>query len=139
MSNFKPHHLEKLLGGAKTVPAGNQIELHPLLQQKETRAYCAEHGIAVESYSPPMQAGETLEHPVITKLARSHGITPAQVILRWRVQSGLIVIPKSVRPERIRENFALIDFELSEDDMRAITSMDRGKRIGADPDKAYFK
>lgn len=139
VSNFKPAHLETLLRGAKTVPAVNQIELHPLLQQKETRAYCAERGIAVESYSPLMQAGEALDHPVVTKLARAHGKTPAQVILRWHVQSGLIVIPKSVRPERIRENFALFDFELSEDDMRAIAGMDRGKRIGADPDKAHFK
>jgi methylglyoxal/glyoxal reductase len=139
VSNFKPHHLEELLNGAATVPAVNQIELHPLFQQKETRAYCVDHGIAVESYSPLMQAGAALEHPVIADLARRYGKTPAQVILRWHVQSGLIVIPKSVKPERIRENLALFDFELSENDMRAIEGMDREQRINADPDTASFK
>lgn len=139
VSNFKPHHLDEVLKGAQTVPAVNQIELHPFLQQKETRAYCAEHGIVVESYSPLMQAGEALEHPVIAKLAQQYGKTPAQVILRWHVQSGFIVIPKSVKPERIRENLDLFDFELSEQDMRAIDGMDRGQRIGADPDTASFK
>jgi len=139
VSNFKPHHLEELLSGAVTAPAVNQIELHPLFQQHETRAYCDAHGIAVESYSPLMRAGEALEHPVIAKLARAHGKTPAQIILRWHAQSGLIVIPKSVKPERIRENIALFDFELSESDMREIAGMDRGQRIGSDPDLANFK
>ena len=139
VSNFKPHHLEELLKGAETVPAVNQIELHPLFQQKATRAYCLEHGIVVESYSPLMRAGEALEHPVITRLAQTYGKTPAQVILRWHVQSGFIVIPKSVKPERIRENLALFDFELSPNDMRAIEGMDREQRIGADPDTARFK
>ena len=139
VSNFKPHHLEELLSGAETTPAVNQIELHPLFQQKETRAYCVEHGIAVESYSPLMQGGEALEHPVITKLARRYGKTAAQVILRWHVQSGLIVIPKSVNPERIRENITLFDFELAPDDMREIEGMDREKRIASDPDTASFK
>jgi len=139
VSNFKPHHLEELLKGAETVPAVNQIELHPLFQQKETRAYCVEHGIVVESYSPLMQAGEALEHPVIANLSQKYGKTPAQVILRWHVQSGFIVIPKSAKPERIRENIALFDFELSEDDMREIEGMDREQRIGADPDTASFK
>lgn len=139
ISNFKPNHMDELLRGAKTVPAVNQIELHPMLQQKETRAYCDERGIVVESYSPLMQAGEALEHPVIAGLARKHGRTPAQVILRWHVQSGFIVIPKSVKPERIRENFALFDFELSENEMQEIKDMDEGRRIGADPDTASFK
>ena len=93
----------------------------------------------VESYSPLMQAGEALEHPVIARLAQSYGKTPAQVILRWHVQSGLVVIPKSVTPERIRENSDLFDFVLSEDDMQAIAGMDRAHRIGADPDTADFK
>jgi len=139
VSNFKPAHLDTLLKGAKTVPAVNQIELHPLFQQKETRAYCAEHGIAVESYSPLMQGGEALENTVIANLARKYDKTPAQVILRWHVQSGFIVIPKSVKPERIRENLDLFDFELSEDEMGAIEGLDRGKRIGANPDTARFK
>jgi diketogulonate reductase-like aldo/keto reductase len=139
VSNFKPHHLEELLNGAEIVPAVNQIELHPLFQQKATRDYCVEHDIVVESYSPLMRAGEALEHPVIANLAQKYGKTPAQVILRWHVQSGFIVIPKSVKPERIQENFALFDFELSENDMRDIEGMDREQRIGADPDKASFK
>ena len=121
------------------MPTVNQIELHPLFQQKETRAYCVEHGIVVESYSPLMQAGEALEHPVIAQLAQTYGKPPAQVILRWHVQSGFIVIPKSAKPERIRENIALFDFELSENDMRAIEGMDWEQRIGADPDTASFK
>ncbi len=139
VSNFKPHHLAELLNRATTVPAVNQIELHPLFQQRETRAYCAEHAIAVESYSPLMQGGEALEHPVITQLAEQYGKTPAQVILRWHVQSGLIVIPKSVNPHRIQENIALFDFELAPDDMQQIAGMDREQRISADPDTANFK
>lgn len=139
VSNFKPHHLDVLLAAAETVPAVNQIELHPLLQQNDTRAYCAERGIAVESYSPLMQGGEALEHLVVVGLARKYGKTPAQVILRWHVQSGLIVIPKSARPERIRENLDIFDFELSADEMGQIGGMDRGQRIGADPDTASFK
>ncbi|MBC8159793.1 MAG: aldo/keto reductase, partial [Roseiflexaceae bacterium] len=99
VSNFKPHHLEELRKSAKTVPTVNQIELHPMFQQKETRVYCEEHGIVVESYSPLMRAGEALEHPVIAKLAQQYRKTSAQVILRWHVQSGFIVIPKSVKAE----------------------------------------
>jgi len=139
VSNFKPPHLETLLKEATVVPAVNQIELHPLFQQQETRAYCAEHGIAIESYSPLMQGGEALEHPVITELAEQYNKTPAQIILRWHVQSGFIVIPKSVNAGRIRENFALFDFELSESDMHQIEAMDREQRIAADPDTADFK
>lgn len=139
VSNFKPQHLEELLRGAETVPTVNQIELHPLLQQQATRAYCVEHGIAVESYSPLMQGGEALAHPVIVQLAQQYGKTPAQVILRWHVQNGLVVIPKSVKPERIQENIALFDFELSANDMHAISGVDREQRIGADPDTASFK
>jgi 2,5-diketo-D-gluconate reductase A len=139
VSNFKPPHLERLLEDADVVPSVNQIELHPFFQQKETRAFCDEHNIVVESYSPLMQAGEALNHPVIARLAEQHGKTPAQVILRWHVQSGFIVIPKSVKPERIRENFDLFDFELSADDMRQIEGLDQGRRIGADPDTAAFK
>lgn len=139
VSNFKNHHMDELLKMAETVPAVNQIELHPMLQDKETRDYCAERGIAVESYSPIMRGGEALGHPIITEIAGKHGKTPAQVILRWHVQNGLIVIPKSVTPERIRENLALFDFELSADDMAMIESMDEGRRIGSDPDTADFK
>lgn len=133
VSNFTRHHLEELLKGARTVPAVNQIELHPLFQQKVTRPYCAEHGIAVESYSPLME-GKVLDHLIIANLAQSYRKTPAQVILRWHVQSGFIVIPKSTRRERIQENIALFDFELSEQDMQMIEGMDREQRVGVDPD-----
>jgi len=139
VSNFKPHHLDELLKVAQTVPAVNQVELHPLFHQKETRAYCAEHGIAIESYSPLMRGGEALEHTVIANLADKYGKTPAQVILRWHVQSGFIVIPKSVKAERIQENLALFDYKLSENEMREIEGMDEGRRISTDPDKASFK
>lgn len=139
VSNFKPRHLDTLLNEAGIVPAVNQIELHPMLQQKETRDYCSARGIEVESYSPLMRAGEALENPVIAGLARRHNKTPAQVILRWHIQSGLIVIPKSVRAERIAENFALFDFELSADEVSQIDALDAGQRIGADPDTASFK
>ena len=133
VSNFMPHHLDELLKEAQTVPAVNQIELHPLFQQKETRPYCLAHGIAIESYSPLME-GKVLDHPLIVNLAERYGKTPAQVILRWHVQSGFIVIPKSTRPERIRENIALFDFELSAHDMQMIDGLDLKERVGVDPD-----
>lgn len=139
VSNFKPHHLDELFKTASIVPAVNQIELHPLFQQKETRAYCAKRDITVESYSPLMRGGEVLENPIITKLAEQHGKTPAQIVLRWHVQNGLIVIPKSVNAERIRENFDLFDFELSTSEIQQIEGMDIEKRIAADPDTAAFK
>ena len=139
VSNFKPHHLEHLKETANIVPAVNQIELHPMLQQKETRDYCQSHGIAVESYSPLMQAGEAFKVPTVVEAAKNHGKTPAQIILRWHIQNGLVVIPKSVTPARIRENKDIFDFELSDDEMRAIEALDAGTRIGADPDTAAFK
>ncbi len=139
VSNFKPHHLEELLKAAEVVPTVNQIELHPMLQQKETRDFCAGHNIIIESYSPLMRAGEAMEHSAIASLAQKHGKTPAQIMLRWHVQSGFIVIPKSVKPERIKENFALFDFALSPEEMKQIDALDAGQRIGADPDTADFK
>lgn len=139
VSNFKPHHLDELLREAHIVPSVNQIELHPMLQQHETRAYCQEKGIAIESYSPLMRGGEVIENPLIVAMAQKHGKTAAQVVLRWHVQSGFIVIPKSVNPQRIRENFALFDFELSQEEMQAIAGLDAGRRLGADPDTAAFK
>jgi 2,5-diketo-D-gluconate reductase A len=136
VSNFLPHHLDQLLQGAAVCPAVNQIQLHPRFQQQETRGYCAAHGIAIEAYSPLMRAGEgdLLEHPVITTLGRRYGKTPAQIILRWHLQSGFIVIPKSARPERIRENIALFDFELSPEEMQRIASMEGGQSVGVDPE-----
>jgi diketogulonate reductase-like aldo/keto reductase len=139
VSNFTPRHLDRLLEAAQVVPAVNQIELHPMLQQRATRDYCAQRGVKVESYSPLMQGGEVLDHPVVVELAERHGRTPAQIVLRWHVQSGLIVIPKSVTPARIHENIALFDFALGEADMAAIAALDSGRRLGADPDTAQFK
>jgi 2,5-diketo-D-gluconate reductase A len=139
VSNFTPRHLDRLLNEAQVVPAVNQIELHPLLQQRETRDYCEQHGILVESYSPLMQGGEVLGHPIIVELAERYRRTPAQIVLRWHLQSGLIVIPKSVTPERIRENIALFDFALDEAAMTAIGKLDSGRRIGSHPDTASFK
>lgn len=139
VSNFKPHHLDELLKGAEVVPTVNQIELHPLLQQKETRDYCEAHNIKVESYSPLMRGGESLEAPALVDIAQKHDKSAAQVVLRWHLQNGLIVIPKSVTPKRIKENFDVFDFELSAEDMQAIEALDEGQRIGADPDTASFK
>ena len=139
VSNFKPAHLDTLLQEAQIVPSVNQIELHPMLQQKETRDYCQERGITIESYSPIMRGKEAIDNPLIGDIAQKHGKTAAQVILRWHVQNGFIVIPKSVTPARIRENIALFDFELSPDEMQAFETLDTGKRLGADPDTAAFK
>ena len=117
------------------VPAVNQVELHPLLQQQELRAFHAEHGIATEAWSPLAQ-GSLLQHPVLTGIAQRLGRTPAQVILRWHLQLGTIVIPKSVTPERIRQNADVFGFTLDEADMAAVTALDQGDagRIGPDPD-----
>lgn len=134
VSNFLVHHLEKLLVTATVVPAVNQIQVHPYLQQKELRAFNAAHGIRTEAYSPLAQ-GAVLRDPVITAIATRLQRSPAQVVLRWHIQLGNIVIPKSVTPERIAANIDLFDFELTDDDMAAIESLDRGERIGFDPNE----
>ena len=132
VSNFCIENLERLRREADYMPTINQIELHPRLQQPELRAYHAEHAIATEAYSPLAQA-TLLSEPTIETIAAHHGRTPAQTILRWHLQLGNIAIPKSVTPERMRENIDLFDFELSEDDMAAIARLDAGDRIGPDP------
>ena len=139
VSNFLPHHLEKLAETQNIVPAVNQIELHPLLQSHATRDYCAAHNIAIESYSPLMRGGDSLENDTLQKLAQAHDKTPAQIVLRWHIQSGFIVIPKSVTPSRIRENFDVFGFELSDNDMAQIASLNQDDRIGTDPDVADWK
>ena len=139
VSNFLPHHLEKLAETQNVVPAVNQIELHPLLQSHDTREYCAQHNIAIESYSPLMRGGDSLEKDTLQKLAQAHDKTPAQIVLRWHLQSGFIVIPKSVTPSRIGENFDVFGFELSDDDMAQIAALNEDDRIGADPETAAFK
>jgi 2,5-diketo-D-gluconate reductase A len=128
--------LERLAADTDTVPAVNQIEVHPYLTNEAVRAYGREHGIATEAWSPIAQGG-VLEDPTITEIADRVGRTPAQVVLRWHLQRGDIVFPKSVTPSRMKENFELFDFELESDDMDAITALDRGEegRTGAHPDR----
>ena len=134
VSNFEVAHLERLAAECEVVPAVNQIEVHPHLLNQAVRDYCAEHGIAVEAWSPIAQ-GAVLDEPVITEIAQSRQRTPAQVVLRWHIQHGHIVFPKSVTPERVRENFALFDFELDGDEMTRIDGLDQGEagRTGPNP------
>ncbi|MFH8363099.1 aldo/keto reductase [Streptomyces anulatus] len=133
VSNFQPAHLRRLLETGTLVPAVNQIELHPGLQQAELRAIHAEHGIATEAWSPLAQ-GALLTEEALVSIAERHGKSPAQVVLRWHLQLGNVVIPKSVTPERIRQNIDVFDFALSAADMDAVAALDRGMRTGPDPD-----
>jgi 2,5-diketo-D-gluconate reductase A len=133
VSNFTPPQLTRLLEETAVVPAVNQVELHPGFQQPELRAFHREHGIATEAWSPLGQ-GAALTHPVITRLAERHEKTPAQVVLRWHLDLGNVVIPKSVTPGRIRENFSVFDFALTAEDARQIAGLESGQRIGPDPD-----
>lgn len=132
VSNFRIEDLERLEAEAERRPTVNQIELHPRFQQAELRAWDAEHDVATEAWSPLAQ-GDLLEDGTIETVAAHHDRTTAQTILRWHLQIGNVVIPKSATPERIRENFEIFDFELSEDDMAALARLDAGKRIGPDP------
>ena len=134
VSNFQPQHLRRLHGQTDIIPAVNQIEAHPYLTQDDVRAFCAEHQIAVEAWSPLGQ-GNDLDDPVVGRIAERTGKTPAQVVLRWHIQRGDIVFPKSVTPERIRENIDIFDFELSGADVNDITLLNRNERTGPDPDK----
>jgi 2,5-diketo-D-gluconate reductase A len=132
VSNFAPEHLRTLIDATGIVPAVNQIELHPRLMQQELRDLHASLGIATEAWSPLGQ-GSLLADPTVAKVAEAHAKTPAQVLIRWHVQLGNIVIPKSVNPVRIESNFDVFDFELSEQDMASIASLDDGTRLGPDP------
>jgi 2,5-diketo-D-gluconate reductase A len=142
VSNFMPHHLEKFLPEIDIVPAVNQIEVHPYFQQRELQALNEKHGILTQAWAPiggitfyrPGFSRSTLEDPVILDIARSHGKSAAQVMIRWGVQEGRSVIPKSVRPERIAENFDVFDFELSAEQLAAIDALDADQRGGPDPD-----
>lgn len=133
VSNFLPEHLERLIGETSIIPAVNQIELHPHLQQRATREYHAEQGIATEAWSPLGQGKGLLEVPAIVAIARKHGRSPAQVVLRWHIQLGNVVIPKSVTPSRIKENIDVFGFELDPEDMAAISALNEDRRIGPDP------
>lgn len=133
VSNFLPEHLERLLGETSVVPALNQIELHPQLQQAESRALHAKHGIVTEAWSPLGSGKGLLEVPTVVAVAQKHGRTPAQAVLRWHLQTGHVVIPKSVTPSRIAENIDVFGFELDEDDLAAFAALDEGKRLGSHP------
>jgi 2,5-diketo-D-gluconate reductase A len=133
VSNFQPAHLERIIDETGVTPAINQVELHPRLQQTGLRREHADHGIVTEAWSPLAQ-GRVLGDPVIVEIAEAHDKTPAQVVLRWHLQLGNVVIPKSVTPERIEENFDVFDFHRSDSEMAAIEALDAGERTGPDPD-----
>jgi 2,5-diketo-D-gluconate reductase A len=133
VSNFQPWHLQPLLDRREIVPAVNQVELHPAFQQEQVRAFDRAHGIVTEAWSPLAQ-GDILADPVITELSRLYGKTPAQIVLRWHIELGNVVIAKSVTPSRIRENIDIFDFSLAADDMAKVRALDRGMRTGPDPD-----
>ncbi|NUP30957.1 MAG: aldo/keto reductase [Streptomycetaceae bacterium] len=134
VSNFQIPHLERLFESSGVVPAVDQVELHPYLQQKELRSFHEEFGIRTEAWSPLAKGGALLTDPVVADIAAKHGRSTAQVVLRWHLQLGTIVIPKSVTPARIRENIAVFDFVLDDADMTAIAGLDRGRRTGPDPE-----
>jgi 2,5-diketo-D-gluconate reductase A len=133
VSNFQPGHLDRLIEETGVTPAVNQVELHPWLQQPELRRKHAELGVATEAWSP-LARGRVLDQAEITQIADGHGKTAGQVVIRWHLQLGNIVIPKSVTPERIEQNVAVFDFELDDGEMAAIEALDAGERIGPDPD-----
>lgn len=134
VSNFQPAHLDRLRQETATVPALNQIELHPYLQQTQLRDYHRTNGIATEAWSP-IAKGEVADDANIAALTEKYGKTAAQIVLRWHIQLGNIVFPKSVTPSRIRANIDVFDFELSSDDMATINGLDQGRRLGPNPDE----
>jgi 2,5-diketo-D-gluconate reductase A len=133
VSNFQPHHLRRLHTETEVPPAVDQIEVHPYLTQDDVRAFCAEHQIAVEAWSP-IARGQVLDDPEVVTIAQRTGKTPAQVVLRWHIERGDIVFPKSVAPARIAENIDIFDFELSPEDVETISALNRNERTGPDPD-----
>ncbi len=134
VSNFQPHHLRRLHEETEVPPAVNQIEIHPYLTQDDVRGFCTEHQMAVEAWSPIGQ-GRVLDDPVIGSIAKRVDKTPAQVVLRWHIERGDIVFPKSITPSRIKENFDIFDFELSGGDVAEISALNKNERTGPDPDK----
>jgi len=133
VSNFEPEHLERLIAETSVVPAVDQIELHPHLQQSAAREYHAEQGIATEAWSPLGSGKGLLEVPAVVAIARKHDRTPAQIVLRWHLQLGNVVIPKSVTPSRIKENIEVFDFSLDTEDLAAISALNEDRRLGPDP------
>ncbi|UZD47818.1 aldo/keto reductase [Peribacillus frigoritolerans] len=137
VSNFHVDHLENLLANSEVKPVVNQIELHPLLTQVEIRDYCAKHEIKVESWSP-LGRGNLLEEPTINHIAKKHGKSSAQVLIRWHLQHDLVVIPKSITPSRIKENAQVFDFSLSLNEMNQIDALNKNERFGSNPDELLF-
>ena len=133
VANFNPHHLEALLESATVVPALNQVELNPIFQQPELRAFNSAHGIATEAWAPLGRA-RILDHATLVKLSQKHGKTAAQIVIRWHLQVGNLVIPKSSNPDRLAENLNVFDFALDEDDLREMATMDTGVRGSNNPD-----
>ncbi|ARP73195.1 aldo/keto reductase [Streptomyces pluripotens] len=133
VSNFLPEHLRRLASETSVIPTVNQIELHPYLQQHAARAFHAEQGIATEAWSPLGQGRGLLEVPALIAIAQKHNRTPAQIVLRWHVQLGNIVIPKSVTPSRIKENIEVFDFSLDDEDLAAVSALNEDRRLGPDP------
>lgn len=138
VSNFHQHHLENLFTAANEKPVIDQIEMHPLLSQKPLRAYLESQDIVHEAWSPLAKGGELLHHPILMAIAEAKGLTVAQVILRWHLNNGSVIIPKSVTPERIRSNFDVFDFDLSNEEMAKIDALNKDKRTGSDPDSEEF-
>ncbi|EPE63186.1 glyoxal reductase [Exiguobacterium sp. S17] len=133
VSNFEIQHLEQIIQSCSIVPAVNQVEIHPYLSQKELIAYCKRYDIQIQAWSPLMKGREALDDATIVDIASKYGKSPAQVILRWHLQNGVAVIPKSVTPSRIRENIQVFDFTLTKEDMAAIDGLNRNERTGSDP------
>lgn len=138
VSNFQIHHLEDIMADCEIKPMVNQVEYHPRLTQKALHAFCKQHGIQLEAWSPLMRGGELLNEPILVEIGRKYGKTPAQVILRWDLQNEVVTIPKSVTPHRIKENADIFDFELTAEEMKAIDSLNKDQRIGPDPDNFDF-
>ncbi|MFD6441722.1 aldo/keto reductase [Peribacillus sp. NPDC060186] len=137
VSNFHVHHLEKLLANSEIKPVVNQIELHPLLTQVEIRDYCEKHEIKVEAWSP-LGRGSLIEEPTINHIAKKHGKSSAQVLIRWHLQHEIVVIPKSITPSRIEENAKVFDFSLSLNEMNQIDALNKNERFGSNPDELLF-
>jgi diketogulonate reductase-like aldo/keto reductase len=137
VSNFHIHHLEDLLASARIVPMVNQVEFHPRLTQKNLLHYCKERNIQLEAWSPLMR-GRLLDEPTLVEIGQKYGKTPAQVILRWDLQHGVVTIPKSVREERIIANADIFDFQLTSEEMERIDGLNRDERVGQNPDNFHF-
>ncbi len=137
VSNFQVHHLEDLLKDAEIKPMINQVEYHPRLTQEKVKAFCQQHNIQMEAWSPLMQ-GQLLDNPVLQTIADNHGKSIAQVILRWDLQNGVVTIPKSTKEHRIVENAAIFDFELTAEEMQQINELNENHRVGPDPDNFDF-